>query len=89
MARFEMSGAEMAPLAGMQPTAESYFELGIHYATGRDGEVDLVEAHKWFNLAAINGNREAASHRQDIAREMSTADIAEAQRAAREWVRTH
>ena len=33
MARFEMSGAEMAPLAGMQPTAESYFELGIHYAT--------------------------------------------------------
>jgi TPR repeat protein len=89
MARFEMSGAEMAPLAGTRSSAEGFFELGIHYATGRDGETDLVEAHKWFNLAAINGNREAASHRQDIAREMSTADIAEAQRAAREWMRTH
>lgn len=89
MARFEMSGAEMAPLAGSKPNAESFFELGILYATGVEVDTDLVAAHKWFNLAAVNGNSEAACHRQEIAREMSAADIAAAQRAAREWLSTH
>jgi uncharacterized protein len=89
MARIEMSGAEMAPIAGSALSAEGLFELGILYATGREVETDLVAAHKWFNLAAINGNDEAAFHRQEIAREMSRTDIAEAQRLAREWLRTH
>jgi len=89
MARFEMTGAEMAPFAGSAPNAENLFELGIHYSTGGEGEPDLVEAHKWFNLAAINGNEEAAYHRQEIAREMTAQAIAAAQRAAREWLRKH
>jgi TPR repeat protein len=89
MARMEMAGAEMAPKAEPKPSAESLFELGIIYATGNDGEPDLIAAHKWFNLAAVSGNAEAAYHRQEIAREMSPADIAEAQRAAREWLKTH
>jgi hypothetical protein len=89
MARMEMIGAEMAPKIEPIPSADGLFDLGIIYATGRDGTPDLVEAHKWFNLAAVKGNSEAAEHRQEIAREMSAADIAEAQRAAREWLRTH
>jgi TPR repeat protein len=52
-------------------------------------EADLVAAHTWFNLAAVRGNAEAAYHRQQIAVEMSAAEIAAAQRAAREWLRTH
>jgi TPR repeat protein len=89
MARFEMTGAELAPMAGQIPDEESLFELGIIYATGREVAADLVAAHKWFNLAALRGNREAAYHRQEIAREMSAAEVAEAQRAAREWLRMH
>jgi len=89
MGRYEMATAELAPLAESKPGAESFFELGILYATGREVAPDLVAAHKWFNLAAIRGNREAALHRQQIAGEMSAAEIAEAQRAARAWLRLH
>jgi hypothetical protein len=89
MARIEMAGAEMAagPVAGT--TCEQMFELGLIHSTGRDGEPDLVAAHKWFNLAAMRGDREAARYRQEIALEMSGEDVAEAQRAAREWLRSH
>jgi len=65
------------------------FERGIYWASGRSGLVDLVAAHKWFNLAAIKGNHEAAMHRQQIAGEMSAKEVADAQRAAREWLRLH
>jgi uncharacterized protein len=89
MARMDMGGAEMALMAERQPNAEGMFELGILYSTGREVETDLVAAHKWFNLAAVRGNREAATYRQEIALEMTERDIADAQRAAREWLRTH
>ncbi|AXS40297.1 SEL1-like repeat protein [Breoghania sp. L-A4] len=62
------------------------FELGMTYATGRDVPADLVSAHKWFNLAAMKGNRDAVRYRKEISEEMTSADIAEAQRAAREWL---
>ena len=62
------------------------FERGLYWASGRSGVVNLVAAHKWFNLAAVSGYREAAFHRQQIAGEMSAKDIANAQRAAREWL---
>ncbi len=88
MARFEMGGAELASMAERQPSGESLFELGLVFATGREVETDLVAAHKWFNLAAVRGNVEAALYRQELAREMTQAAIAEAQRAAREWLRT-
>lgn len=89
MGRYEMGGAELAPLAETKPNAETFFELGILYATGREVTPDLVAAHKWFNLAAINGNEEAAVHRQQLAAEMTAKQIAAAQRAAREWLRLH
>jgi TPR repeat protein len=85
----ETDGAGMAVKADKRPDAEQFFDLGVLYATGRDVEQDLVAAHKWFNLAAANGYREAAYHRQEIACEMSPRDIAIAQRAAREWLRLH
>jgi TPR repeat protein len=89
MARLEIEGAAMGAMAGGRPDAEHLFDLGVIYAAGRDVEQDLVAAHKWFNLAAVGGYREAAYHRQQIAGEMSAKDIAEAQRAAREWLRLH
>ena len=63
---------------------EALYELGVAYSTGTAGvETDLVEAHKWFNLAALNGNIEAQACRADIAEDMTAREIVEAQRQAR------
>lgn len=63
------------------------FDLGVACSTtGLDGDIDLVEAHKWFNLAAVAGHDEAKTCRAEIADEMTARDIAEAQRRAREWL---
>jgi TPR repeat protein len=59
------------------------------HCVGRDVPLDLVTAHKWFNLAALRGNAEAKRYRMEIAGEMSRCEIAEAQRQAREWLRRH
>jgi len=58
------------------------------YSVGRSVPVDLVTAHKWFNLAALRGNGEAIRLRREIAEQMSPAEIAEAQRAARTWLKS-
>ena len=88
MARYEM-GADMASMAEAKPTPENLFDLGMIYSAGREVEADLVAAHKWFNIAAVKGNPEAALYRQEVAREMTAAAVAEAQRAAREWLSKH
>jgi hypothetical protein len=59
------------------------------YCSGREVDLDLVQAHKWFNLAALRGIEEAKRYRLEIANEMTKAEIAEAQRQAREWLRVH
>ena len=67
--------------------AEALYELGVAYSTGTGGiEVDLVEAHKWFNLAALNGSSRGQECRAEIAEEMTAREIAEAQRQARAWL---
>jgi uncharacterized protein len=88
MARMDIS-TEKAELAAQGSMPDALFELGMLYATGRDVAADLVSAHKWFNLAAARGNRSALSYRVELAREMSSDQIAEAQKLAREWLQTH
>jgi hypothetical protein len=67
--------------------AEALYELGVAYSTGTAGiEVDLIEAHKWFNLAALNGSERGQECRAEIADEMTAREIAEAQRQARAWL---
>ena len=53
------------------------------------GAIDLIEAHKWFNIAAARGDRIAAQHREELASEMSREEIAAALQAAREWISRH
>ena len=66
---------------------DALFELGIVYSTGRGGApVDLTEAHKWFNLAALNGSTRGQQCRAEISIEMTAREIAEAQRQARAWL---
>ena len=68
-------------------SSDALYELGVAYSTGTHGlEVDLIEAHKWFNLAAVKGHEEAAWCRADVSEEMTAREIAEAQRRAREWL---
>ena len=66
---------------------DALFELGVTFSTGRGGvEIDLVEAHKWFNLAALSGSDRGQECRAEIAMEMTAREIAEAQRSARSWL---
>ena len=65
------------------------FERGLYWASGRSGVVNLVAAHKWFNLAALKGRTDAISMRREIAEMMSEGEIAMAQREARAWMTTH
>jgi len=66
--------------------AEACFELGMAYSCGSGVDVDLVEAHKWFNLAAVNGDSRGQELRAEVAEDMSAREIAEAQRQARSWL---
>ena len=87
MARFEILDSTTAPLGAGPAGGDMLFELGMMYSVGRDVPVDLVSAHKWFNLAAMKGNREAIRLRREVADQMSDGEIAVAQRAARDWLK--
>jgi uncharacterized protein len=67
--------------------ARALYELGIAYSSGAGGvEIDLVQAHKWFNLAALNGSERGQQCRAEVAEDMNPREIAEAQRQARAWL---
>jgi TPR repeat protein len=61
-------------------------ELVANQHNGASGN-DLVAAYKWFNLAAAQGNKEAAYQRDNTAGQMTPAQIADAQRLSAEWKR--
>ncbi len=73
--------------AAAQGDLSAYFDLGVAFSTGSHGaQCDLIEAHKWFNLAAVAGHDEAQTCRAEISDEMTAREIAEAQRRARQWI---
>jgi hypothetical protein len=86
-----MMAVELNQAKGIEEIAdtEALFALGMRYSTGQGVPVDLVQAHQFFNVAALRGDLRARDCRAELAREMSAAEIAEAQRRAREWLRVH
>ena len=88
MARYDFTDIDTATLAPVNANGEAFYELGITYASGRSVPVDLVSAHKWFNIAAMKGHADAARMRREIAAEMTDAEIGQAQRAARDWLKS-
>jgi uncharacterized protein len=86
MAHCEASGVD-APISA-NASCETFYELGLTHACGRSGAADLVSAHKWFNIAAMKGHTDAARMRREIAAEMTDAEIGQAQRAARDWLKS-
>lgn len=89
MARMDIADVASASLGEAPAGADAFFHLGMMYSIGRSVPVDLVSAHKWFNIAAMRGNRDAIRLRREIADQMSEQDIAAAQRAARAWLTAH
>ena len=89
MARYEIADIEAASLGEAPASADALFQLGMMYSIGRSVPVDLVSAHKWFNIAALRGNRDAIRLRREVAEQMSEQDIAAAQREARAWLTAH
>lgn len=88
----DMSGADMmiaqCLAAAADGDTDALYDLGVAYSTGSHGvECDLIEAHKWFNLAASKGHEAASWCRADISDEMTAREICEAQKRAREWLR--
>lgn len=69
-------------------SVDAIYDLGVAFSTGSHGcACDMIEAHKWFNIAAARGHEAAAMCRADVSEEMTAREIAEAQRRAREWLR--
>ncbi len=79
--------AEVHEAVRMGADSDNLYKLGLIYSTGQgeDG-MDLVQAHMWFNLAAVRGSDAAKDCRRELADMMSKDEIAEAQRRAREWL---
>ena len=69
-------------------SSDDLYKLGLIYSTGQGGDVDLIQAHMWFNLAASRGSRAARDARKELSDYMSASEIAQAQKLAREWLST-
>ena len=72
-------------LAAEQGIAKAQLNLGTMYYEGQGVPQDHVQAHLWYDLAAAQGNDTARKNREMVAEKMTPAQIAEAQRLAREW----
>ena len=85
LAHDETSAALPLPTPDMD--GDALFRLGMMYSSGSGGcPMDRVSAHMIFNLAAMKGSVEARVHRREMSQEMERDEIAEAQRAARQYI---
>jgi len=56
----------------------------VMYEGGQGVAQDYITAHMWFNIASANRGETAAEKRERIGTRMSSAEISEAQRRAKE-----
>lgn len=71
--------------AAEQRNALAFAKLGMMYERGRGVPQSLVDAHMWYNLSVAYGEKRAAESRNAIATRMTAAQIAEAQKRAKQW----
>ncbi len=72
-------------LAAEQGDAGAQFNLAFMYSNGQGVPQNYVLAHKWLNLSAVEGDKQSEKARNEVEKRMPPAQIAEAQRLAREW----
>ena len=80
---------EIAPETGIgsNATGEELYRVGLAYSTGVGVDADMVAAHKWFNLAVLKGSEDARAYREQIADTLSSEEIKQALKSARDWLR--
>jgi len=72
-----------------QGNAQGQYKLGLMYRSGQGVAQDNVHAHMWFILAENQGVRAAKKKRVKIAQMMTSSQIVDAQRMARDCVEKH
>jgi TPR repeat protein len=77
-------------MAAERGDGQAQYNLGLAYARGEGVEQDLVKAHLYFNLAAARlndprGRAAATKNRDHLAAEISSEQLEQAQKLAREW----
>lgn len=72
-------------LAAEQGYNQAQFNLGFIHSQGQGVPLDNVEAAKWYRLATERGISLAKNRLETLETKMTTQQIAEAQRLAREW----
>ncbi len=71
--------------AANQGHAFAQINVGVLYAEGQGVTQDYVQAHMWFSLAGAQGDKKGVKYRDNVAKRMTAAQIAEAQRLAGKW----
>ena len=61
--------------------------MGVMYGRGTGAVQDNANAHMWWNIAAASGHKDASKNRDEIAKEMTPAQIEKAEKLARECIR--
>lgn len=74
-------------LLGADACAEDLYQAGLACAAGIDADIDLIAAHKWFNLAASKGHEAAREQRSEMADLLTSDEVKIALSAARDWLR--
>jgi uncharacterized protein len=72
--------------AAQQGFAPAQNNLGIMLSTGQGVRRANIEGYMWFDIATSLGNKSSAKGRRIVARKLSPAQTAEAQRLARDWL---
>ena len=65
------------------------YNIGAMYFTGEGVAADYVQAYMWSSIAAALGDDESRQNRDIVARDMTSAEIAEAQSLARQWLEAY
>ena len=72
-----------------QGHAGAQSNLGAMYYDGEGVSQDYIQAHMWFNLAAVQGDEAGRKNHDLVAKLMTSAEISKAQDMAREWTEKH
>jgi TPR repeat protein len=72
-----------------QGNSSAQYNLGQMYLRGTGVLQDYVMTHMFWDIAAVSGHKNAIKNRGIVEEMMTSSQIAEAQRMAREWMRKH
>lgn len=72
--------------AALRNLSDSQFNIGVLHESGLGVEKNLVEAYKWFTLAAAGGDKEAARRIDTVRAQLTSEQLASAQILARDFV---